>query len=414
MYPRVISFLFFFFFTCVVLNPQVGTMTIYLYLFIPFLDPSFTRFCMATIRRWSIPLAVALAVTMIGSPMAGVRVASIAICIGYLLYAKERKIFYLHHWMMFNIGFATIQFVLWYVDQGLAIKFGPRAVAQLVWGDFATPAYTNFFEVFFFARVSGLSREAGFFSSLLVASLCVYLMTEEKRNKWIVMAYFYGLVISFSKSSMLLFVFAALYPFRNQLRTTHPLIVFCIFAVGVTGFSVFLAQHNFYGSDTFGHRFGGYPFMLQARLEDIMFGINAQDVLKHYKYLDYIRLIEPDIEVANQPFAGLPSVIADMGIFSAVLLFGLVAFTASDGFVLLLLLLISSTVSITTVTSFVPLGYLLLYWPRFKQYVAQKKFEAWRRASSAAFGRPRPTRSLYTPPPRPGVGGRAPALFKSR
>jgi hypothetical protein len=242
----------------------------------------------------------------------------------------------------------------------------------------------------------------------------VYLMTEEKRNKWIVMAYFYGLVISFSKSSMLLFVFAALYPFRNQLRTTHPLIVFCLFAIGVTGFSVFLAQHNFYGSDTFGHRFGGYPFMLQARLEDIMFGINAQDVLKHYKYLDYIRLIEPDIEVANQPFAGLPSVIADMGIFSAVLLFGLVAFTASDGFVLLLLLLISSTVSITTVTSFVPLGYLLLYYPRFRAYVAQKKLEAWRRASAAPFGRPRPQRSLYTPPPRPGAGGRAPALFKSR
>jgi hypothetical protein len=413
MYPRVISMLFYLFFTCVVLNPQVGTLTIYIFLFIPFFDPDFTRFCMATIRRWSLPLVAAMVICLLGSPTVAIRVASIAIAIGYLLYTKERKIFYLHYWMMFNIAFATAQFILWYVDQGLAMQIGPRQVAQLVWGDYATPAYTNFFEVFYFARVSGLSREAGFFSSLLVASLVVYLMTEEKYNKWIIAAYFYGLFISFSKSSMLLFVFAALYPFRQQLRTTHPLVVFCLFAVAVTGFGAFMAHHDFFQSETFGHRFGGYAFLLDAKLEDIIFGINAQDILKHYKYLDYIRLIEADMEVANVPFAGLPASVAEMGVFAAVLLFFVVTFTASDGFVMLLLLLISSTVSITTVTSFVPLGYMLLYWPRFRRYVAQRKLDAWRQASAAPFGRARPTRSLYTPPPRPGAG-RAPVMYKSR
>jgi hypothetical protein len=104
------------------------------------------------------------------------------------------------------------------------------------------------------------------------------------------------------------------------------------------------------------------------------------------------------MEVAGVPFAGLPASIADMGIFSAVLLFGVVAFTAGNGFVMLLFLLISSTVSITTVTSFVPLGYLLLYWPRFTAYVAERRQAAWQdrargtparrfrpRAASAAF-----------------------------
>jgi hypothetical protein len=415
MYPRIIAFLFFMFFTCVVFNPQVGTLTIYLFLFLPFFDPGFYRFAMATIRRWSIPLAAALIVSLIGSPTAAIRVGSIAISIGYLLYAKERKIFYLHQWMMVNIAFATAQFVLWYVDQGLAMMLGPKQISKMIWGEYGTSAYTNFFEVFYFARVSGFSREAGFFSSLLVASLVVYLMTEERINKKIVALYLYGLFISFSKSSMLLFVFAALYPFRKTLRTTHPLVVFCLFAAVVTGFGVFMASHDFFGSDTFGHRFGGYPFLLDAKLEDLIFGISAQDILKHYKYLDYIRLIQADMEVANVPFAGLPASVADMGVFCAVLLFGIIAFTASDGFVMLLLLLISSTVSLTTVTSFVPLGYMLVYWPRFKKYVAQRKLDAWRQASSAPFGRVRaaPPRAAYTPPPRRGAA-RAPAMFKSR
>lgn len=398
MYPRMISMLFYMFFTCVIFNPQVSGYTIYFYLFIPFFDPDFTRFLASTVRRWSGPLAVAVVVSLLGSPSVAVRVVSIAICIGYLMYSMQRRIAYLHLWMGINVVFAMLQFVLYYVNTGLAMALGPRQVAQAIWGSYGTAAYTNFFEVFYFARVSGFSREAGFFSSLLVASLVVYLMTEPRINKKVVALYVVGLVISFSKSSMLLFVFAALYPFRHQLRTTHPLVVFVSFAVAVTLLSMFMASHVFFNSETFGHRFGGYPFMVDARLEDLMFGISAPDILKHYKYLPYIRLIESDMEVAGVPFAGLPASIADMGIFSAVLLFGVVAFTAGNGFVMLLFLLISSTVSITTVTSFVPLGYLLLYWPRFTAYVAERRQAAWQerargtpvrrfrpRAASAAF-----------------------------
>ncbi|MFM0048140.1 hypothetical protein [Caballeronia grimmiae] len=397
MYARTISMLFYMFFTCVILNPQVGGFTVYFYLFIPFFDPGFTRFLTSTVRRWSGPLAVAVAVSLIGSPTVAVRVISLAICIGYLLYSKQRRIFYLHVWMLINIGFAALQFVLYYVNRDLAMALGPRALGQMIWGSYATAAYTNFFEVFYFARVSGLSREAGFFSSLLVASLVVYLATSERIDKRVVALYVFGLIISFSKSSMLLFLFAALYPFRKPLRAAHPLVVFCAFAVSITALSVFMGNHNFFGSETFGHRFGGYPFMVEAKLEDLISGISAPEILKHYRYLPYIRLIEADMMVAGVPFAGLPASVADMGLFSALLLFGVVAFTASDGFVLLLFLLISSTVSITTVTSFVPLGYLLLYWPRFQTYIAEQRLAAWHKGPRSALTRAR----RFSPPRTP-------------
>jgi len=370
------------FFTCVIFNPQVSGFTIYLYVFIPFLDPDFSRFLASTFRRWSGPLLVAVAVSLVGSPTVAVRVLSIAICIGYLLYTMTRRISYLHQWMAINIVFAMLQFVLYYVDKDLAMQLGPSQLAAMIWGDYATLAFSNFYEVFYFARVSGFSREAGFFSSLLVAAFVTYLFTESASKKMVAL-YCIGLFISFSKSSMLLFVFAGLYPFRHKLRSIHPLMILISFGCIVTLVSLYLASHTFFGSETFGHRLGGYPFMFDARLEDVVFGINAEQIIAHYKYLPYIRLIKGDMEVAGVPFAGLPATVAEMGLFSALLLFGVVAFTASDGFVMLLLLLLTSTVSITTVTSFVPLAYLIVYWPRFSTYSAQRIQRAKERISSA-------------------------------
>lgn len=370
MYCRLISALFYMFFTCVILNPQVNGVTLYIYLVIPFLDPEFSRFLASTARRWAGPLLIA-AVSALTLPSAAVRVLSIAICIGYLMYTMERRISYLHPWMIVNVLFAIVQFAMYYIDHDLAMQLGPTNLAELVWGSYATSTYTNFFEVFYFARVSGFSREAGFFSSLLVASFVLYLLSDSP-NKKVIAIYLIGLFISFSKSSMSLFLFAALYPIRDKLRAVHPLTVLIAYFVVTAAISMYLASNNFFDSETFGHRLAGYAFLFDARLEDIVRGITAKDIILHYKYLPYIRLIQGEMEDAGVPFAGLAATIAEMGIFSALIVFGVIAFTASDGFVMLIFLLLSATVSVTSVTSFIPLAYLICYWPRFASYSANR------------------------------------------
>lgn len=370
MYCRLISALFYMFFTCVILNPQVNGVTLYIYLVIPFLDPEFSRFLASTARRWAGPLLIA-AVSALTLPSASVRVVSIAICIGYLMYTMERRISYLHPWMIVNVLFAIVQFAMYYVDHDLAMQLGPTNLAELVWGGYATSTYTNFFEVFYFARVSGFSREAGFFSSLLVASFLLYLLSDSP-NKKVIAIYLIGLFISFSKSSMSLFLFAALYPMRDKLRAVHPLTVLIAYFVVTAAISVYLASNDFFDSETFGHRLAGYAFLFDARLEDIVHGITAKDIILHYKYLPYIRLIQGEMEDAGVPFAGLAATVAEMGIFSALTVFGVIAFTASDGFVMLIFLLVSATVSVTSVTSFIPLAYLICYWPRFDAYRANR------------------------------------------
>ncbi len=384
MYPRIISVLFYMFFTCVIFNPEVQGLAIYFYVFIPFLDPDFSRFLASTARRWSGPLLIAVAVSLASSPTVAVKIVSIAICIGYLMYTMTRRINYLHHWMAINIIFAMLQFVLYYVDYPLSIQLGPEEMSKMIWGQYATPTFTNFFEIFYFARVSGFSREAGFFSSLLVGAFVAYLSTE-RVNKKMVALYCIGLFISFSKSSMLLFVIAGLYLFRHKLRAVHPLMILIIFVGVITPLAVFLANHGFYGSESFAHRFSGYPFLLDARLEDVILGVSPQKIVAQYTYLPYIHSIEHLVKI-GVPFAGLPATVADLGLFGALVFIGVLAFTASDGFVMLLFLLLTCTVSITTVTSFVPIAYLLLYWPRFTVFWAQFTQETQERLSNGSNG----------------------------
>lgn len=370
MYSRLVSVLFYMFFTCVILNPQVNGITLYFYLVIPFLDPDFSRFLASTARRWAGPLLIAVIASALTSPSAAVRVLSIGICIGYLMYTAERRISYLHPWMVINILFAIVQFAMYYINRDFSLQLGPTNLSKLIWGDYATMTNTNFYEVFYFTRVSGFSREAGFFSSLLVASLVLHLFSDSP-NKKLIALYLVGLFISFSKSSMVLFLFAALYPFRYKLRSVHPVVAMAGYYVVVSAISVYLASHDFFGSDTFAHRLAGYAFVFDARLEDLVTGITASDVMAHYKYLPYIRLIQGDMALGAL-FGGLPGTIAELGIFSALVVFAVIAFTASDGFVMMIFLFISATVSVTTVTSFIPLAYLICYWPRFAAYSAYR------------------------------------------
>ncbi|REE20164.1 MULTISPECIES: hypothetical protein [unclassified Paraburkholderia] len=370
MYSRLVSVLFYMFFTCVILNPQVDGTTLYFYIVIPFLDPDFSRFLASTARRWVGPLLIAALACALTSPSAAVRVLSIGICIGYLMYTAERRISYLHPWMVINILFATVQFAMYYIDRDFSYQLGPTNLSQLIWGDNATMTYTNFYEVFFFTRVSGFSREAGFFSSLLAASLILHLYSDSP-NKKLIALYLFGLFISFSKSSMVLFLFAAVYPFRDRLRSIHPLVIMGAYYVVMSVISVYLASNDFFGSDTFGHRLAGYAFMFDARLEDIVKGVTAAEIMAHYKYLPYIRLIQEDMALGAL-FGGLPATIAELGLFGALVVFAVIAFTASDGFVMMIFLFISATVNVTTVTSFIPLAYLICYWPRFAAYSAHR------------------------------------------
>ena len=372
MYAKVISMLFYMFFTCIVFNPQISGVTIYLYVMLPMLDPGYISYLTATFRRWAVPLGLTVLICLLSSPMAAAKILSVAICVGYLAYTFSKRIAYLNLWMAINIIFGMAQFVLYYLDYDLSVQLGPDAVSQMLWGASATQTNTNFYEILFFARVCGFSREAGFFASLLVASFALYLMQGGPKSKKMIALYCVGLVISFSKSSLVLVIFALFYYMRRPLRAIHPLVSIIGFTAISMAVALYMNQHDFFGSETFAHRLAGYPFMLDARFADLIKGVTSAQLNAEYDYLPYVHMNADLYEISDVTFSSIPGLVADMGLIAALALIGILAFTASDGFVILLFLLITATVSITMVTSFVPLAYLICYWPRIAAYNARQ------------------------------------------
>ncbi|RQR48772.1 hypothetical protein DIE19_32710 [Burkholderia sp. Bp9126] len=396
MYVRTISMLFYLFFTCVIFNPQVSGVTIYLYTILPFLDPGFSAFLISTLRRWIVPVGMAITVCLLSNPMVAAKIVSIAVCVSYLMYTILRRIEYLHLWMAINVLFGLAQFALYYADFGLSVQLGPDEVSKMLWGGSATQTNTNYYEILYFARVSGFSREAGFFASLLSASFVLYLY-QRGRNKWVLMLYFLGLVISLSKASFVLLIFALLYCVRQRLRAVHPLASLIAFFTITMVIALYMNQYDFFGSATFAHRLAGYPFLLDARFSDIVRGVTARQLTNEYGYLPYVSMNRDLYFVNDATFASIPGLFADLGLISALVLLGVFAFTASDGFVILLCLLITATVGMTTVTSFVPIAYLICYWPRFVAYLNAQRQRSNPSMRSRFVQRSRPRQSPPTP-----------------
>ncbi len=409
MYARAISMLFYLFFTCVIFNPQVSGVTIYLYTMLPFLDPGFGAFLLATARRWALPIGIVVAACLLSHPMVAAKIVSVAVCVAYLMYTTSRRIDYLHPWMAVNILFGILQFVMYYVDFATSMQLGPDAVSRLLWGDAATQTNTNYYAIMYFARVSGFSREAGFFASLLAASFVLYLF-QRRRNRWMIALYCIGMFISLSKASFVLLIFGAFYLMRRQLRTMPAAVSLLAYFVVTMVIAVYMAQHAFFGSETFAHRFAGYPFLIDEQFADLIRGVTSLQLNDEYGYLPYLVINRDLYFVSDVTFTSIPGLVADLGLFAALVVLAVFAFTASDGFVMLLCMLMTATVGMTTVTSFVPIAYLIAYWPGFVAWMAsQRERSDWVARQPRLLFRPRP---VPMPARAPAVGAPAEPLLR--
>ncbi len=101
--------------------------------------------------------------------------------------------------------------------------------------------------------------------------------------------YCIGLFISLSKASFVLLIFAAMYGMRRQLRAIHTARLAARLLRGdngdrgVNGPALISSA-----SETFAHRFAGYPFLLDAQFADLVRGVTARQLNDEYGYLPYV------------------------------------------------------------------------------------------------------------------------------
>lgn len=362
MIRTVYSNLFFFFFVAQIFSPFVAGVTIYLELIFALLDPYYRKWVISQDFDRKLYLVLFLIPLFFLRPAISIKLLSLAISVSYLTYAYNNGCFYLKRYACLSIFIAIAQFILFYFVPEASTVLGPTSIATYIWGDYATPTFTNFYEVLGdFIRVSGLSREAGFFASFILGVIVLCYMEwhiEDKPiSKKFICLLIVAYLVSLSKMSLLIVPIFLIIWSKKTINAYPAIVVILVFFV----FLISLWYHSDYLVDpeheTFTHRFGAYGIIMDINnFIDFLFGnkeLDASNFSGDYASR-YISVIE-----AFDVFAGMGGYILANGIImTALLLIILINMNISTTGILLLLVM-TMNVQMDTNQNFVSLAYFI-------------------------------------------------------
>lgn len=369
-------YLFFLFFTCPILSPFVGK-SLYLNLIIPFIDLKFLKNYLLNFKFRKLYLIIFLLLCFwsMQNIVYFFKIFTALITLLYLSYAyKANRLYILHYMMSFNVLIAIIQFsckLIWGVE-----VLSPDNIGSLLFGKYAMQTGDPFSpgSLILPFRVSGLSKEPGFFSSLLFASFFLFLcekkksIKESKKQFYIILSlYLIGLMVSFSKVTMAFAIGTCIYvlirPFITRFRPSLFVIGFLL--VMIAGTQYYYANNTSIRNSVI-HRTIGYKIMMnlyQINTIDLMFGLGQYGILK---YADDIPIIK------ESPFyeknkgnildnSGLATIFLENGVIYFILLLLFIEVAIIPTTALFFLFLGTINVSLLTTSSFVLLWYFNVY-----------------------------------------------------
>ena len=355
--------LFFLFFTAQILSPYIFGKTLYLEIFIAFFNPFFwcwikTNNIFNKIEiKYLFVLMSLLLIMICGHIDTAIKLIINFFLVVHLFYLYNKKLWKLDKYLVISIILGILQFYFSITDPSIAELIGPSNISSIIWGAFATPTYTNFFTVFLFPRVSGLSREAGFFASLISVVIFFHFLEKKKVKRKVSIIYWIGYIISFSKMSFALFLAMIIDKLKKiiiYIPTFGGIVLFIIFM------SIFSNLNKSFILDdmTFLHRMGGYISLFNLNFGDLLLGIDTVQIgdIVSKAVLSY------DLKV----FAGLSGWIISNGIIVAFIFFLMLYFFNINIIGMLILLIFTLNVSPDSNQNFVVLTYFII----FKYYIS--------------------------------------------
>lgn len=389
-----VAFLLFLVFS--ILNISIGGNSFYFFMLIPFLDAPFLAFLGRT--RWdkgSLVLLGAVLTTMMASALHrdfAKFLVKPGLLFAVVLYARflrdfHPRIFRLTYLLVgISVAFSLVQLAS--VFLGFQHLVYPTSIARMIWGSLAIDARPGFEDgIIFPVRVAGLSKEPGFFSSLLlVVSVLVFKdATLGRRTKRILLAALAaGILLSFSKIT-LVFVMPAIaaYVLRKTLRIDRvPLLLGSAAILLVMGVLVNLLYERFglirysyiapFFVLTYLHRTIGY-YLLSLLSDPTILSISLvggvtqrlDEVLRVIPFLHNLPFVSylPDVVFFSSSYAYL---MFQYGVLFFVAYFLFLARIGVRFFDSLIFFLLISSVNPLAFENFVILGYLTLL-PGFRE-----------------------------------------------
>ena len=384
MLTKILANLFFLFFTSPVLSPafysgntasgniNAGT-TVYLFGVIMMLDPQFWIFLSRKIRyRMTMKIGIGVFMFALWNCLLLefsilVRILIIFTTVCYLYYAYINDVFYLFRWINVNIFIAFFQYLAASYIPTLYDLITPGNIAAMIWGSHAPITFNNLEGAFEDAafenilglssiRVAGLSREGGFFASLISMSLIV--SWRYYRNKKELLILIVGLLLSLSKVTFLLIPIVIIYAIQKQLNKI-PYVLGLIFILWIFFNLGEWVCENLYLSETFMHRFAGYYAVNYMDFDSLLIGVEKGTVLNPQMYNDAINM--EFFPYRFNTFSGYPDMINHIGYIGLGLYFLMMYFMKMRFGHMVFLLLGTITVNLVTVTSFVILCYFIIF-----------------------------------------------------
>jgi hypothetical protein len=320
---KILPNLFFLFLSAPIFSPYVGGFTIYLYAICAIIDIHFFKWIIHNISPESLigTMLFFFLILIVGLQlMFFLKLIMLAITILYFIYCYQSGFFYLYRYAVLSIFVGIIQFILFFTSPQLAKLIGPDYVTVWLWGDYATPAFTNYFTIYILPRVSGLCREGGFFASYVsVTFVCLLYDTNFKKyKKWIFFILLIGFTISISKSSIAILFAPLIFLFRYFFNRFN--LMFMAFIVPILLsfiFSTLLNNTSVLLDESLLHRFGGYALVQYTRIEDYIIGTNIPSLLSRMPNSFTMFSYGNFDQFSN--FCGLPAIYLTCNIFTYIL-----------------------------------------------------------------------------------------------
>jgi hypothetical protein len=363
--------LFYFFFIAQIFSPSIGGVTIYIEILIALLTPGFINSIFSIKMKFSAVflLIVFLCISLFNSFVLLIKVISGIVSVLYIKYTYESNNFYIYRYYLLSAFIACLQFLFLFIDPQFSNSIGPENLANIAWGNYATQSSTNFYSILGVDRVSGLSRESGFFASLIVSIAAIYILDKNKiKSKFIEYSLIIGWFISLSKMSFLIFFVVGIIKFRKYVVTINYFVAVILFFI-----TILVLSNNMFdfimapGNDTFLHRFGGYIMIFDLNVKQFLFGLEdatkLQSILNNVSYYDF--------------YAGLAGQIIKYGLLVFLTLLILIKSLGADTAGILILFLATVNVDLVTNQNFViAIYFVIICQMRSVQSTRDHKFNA--------------------------------------
>ncbi|WP_049208857.1 hypothetical protein [Serratia marcescens] len=345
-----------FFFIATPFNPYINSMTIYLWIPLVFLDIKFiSKLKFVNLKICVFLLSWISLCILFGRVDLAVKSFVLILGVAYIVKLGDVILDKIYACMLISAGWCILQFVLYQFGQSYSAMIGPKAISILIWGEYATKTFTNQYEVFFLARMSGLSREAGFFVSLLLISFMIRIR-DHKLNKYEYLIFGLSYLFSLSKASFFFVIFCILYPikkFMAKVPVIFSIILFIVLCIVVAQYLNVGAPSYFYENESIAHRFSAPYLMLDMTVPNFIYGCDV----------DYtcFNSYQPIIDFLNgygfKPNVGLAGIVLDLGIVGLIAIVFFLIFLGLDSYDAAILVCFTSTVTFFTVDSFIILTY---------------------------------------------------------